>query len=94
MIPFNKPSITQIENKYVMQALSSKLCGDATFTSLAYKLFFEKTGVSNMLLTTSCTHALELSALLSELKTGEEVILPSFTFVSCIFAKRSESGIL
>jgi dTDP-4-amino-4,6-dideoxygalactose transaminase len=86
MIPFNRPSITQIENKYVMQALSSKLSGDATFTKLAYKLFFEKTGVSNMLLTTSCTHALELSALLSELKTGDEVIIPSFTFVSTINA--------
>ena len=86
MIPFNKASITQIENKYVLQALSSNLCGDASFTKMAYKLFFEKTGVSNMLLTTSCTHALELSALLSELKKGDEVILPSFTFVSTVNA--------
>lgn len=86
MIPFNKASITQIESKYVMQALSSRLCGDSAFTNKAYKLLYEKTGVKNMLLTTSCTHALELSALLSELKPGDEVIFPSFTFVSTVNA--------
>lgn len=86
MIPFNKASITKLENKYVLQALSGKLCGDGFFTKKAYKLFSEKIGVENILLTTSCTHALELSALLSDFNPGDEVIFPSFTFVSTLNA--------
>lgn len=86
MIPFNKASITEVENKYVLQALSNKLCGDGNLTKIAYNFFSAKLGVKNLLLTTSCTHALELSALLAELKAGDEVIFPSFTFVSTINA--------
>lgn len=86
MIPFNKPSITEVESRYVLQAINNKLCGDGNFTKMAYELLSEKIGVHNILLTTSCTHALELSALLSEFKVGDEVIFPSFTFVSTLNA--------
>ena len=82
MIPFNKPSITELEQKYVAEALTGKLCGDGDYTREATALFEKATGVAGMLLTTSCTHALELAALLCDISPGDEVILPSYTFSS------------
>lgn len=82
MTPFNFPSITQLEQRLVSQALSGKLCGDGAFTKEACVLFEKKTGISGMILTTSCTHALELAALLCGIEPGDEVILPSYTFSS------------
>lgn len=86
MIPFSKPSITDIEQTYVIQALASKLSGDGNFTKLACDLYYEKTGVKEMLLTTSGTHALELSAILADFQPGDEIIVPSYTFVSTVNA--------
>ena len=82
MIPFCKPSITELESEYILQAARDRVCGDGPFTKKATSLLMEKSGLNNMLLTTSCTHALELAAMLCDLKEGDEVILPSFTFSS------------
>lgn len=86
MIPFNKASITRLEENYALQAMERKLSGDGTFTLKAYELLHKKIGIKNVLLTTSCTHALELAALLSDIKPGDEVIVPSYTFVSTVNA--------
>ena len=84
MIPFTKVSITDIEKNNIMEALenNNKICGDGSFTKKCNEWFKENCHISNFLLTTSGTHALELAALLAELKEGDEVILPSYTFVS------------
>ncbi len=82
MIPFCRPSITDLEKEYMAEAAQGKLCGDGPFTAKATSLLVEKQGLKNALLTSSCTHALELAALLCDLKPGDEVILPSFTFSS------------
>jgi dTDP-4-amino-4,6-dideoxygalactose transaminase len=82
-IPFNKPSIIGNELHYIADAVQSgKISGDASYTNKCHAFFGEALGVSKVLLTTSCTHALEMSALLLDLKPGDEVIIPSFTFVS------------
>ena len=86
-ISFNKPTIVGKESEYMQQALqSSHISGDGQFTKKAHALLEETIGVPKALLTTSCTHALEMSALLLDLKDGDEVIVPSFTFVSTINA--------
>ncbi len=84
MIPFTKVSITDIEKNNIMEALenNNKICGDGSFTKKCNEWFKENCHISNFLLTISGTHALELAALLAELKEGDEVILPSYTFVS------------
>ncbi|QOR62203.1 dTDP-4-amino-4,6-dideoxygalactose transaminase [Sulfurovum sp. ST-21] len=83
MIPFNQPPYIGTEDKYVLTALKqTKIAGDGFFAKKCQKWFEEKTGASIALLTTSCTHALEMSALLINLKEGDEVIMPSYTFVS------------
>ena len=83
MIPFTKTSITDVEKKYIEEALTkSKICGDGTFTKKCNEWFKENCNIDNFLLTTSGTHSLELAALLAELKEGDEVLLPSYTFVS------------
>ena len=83
MIPFNKVSISDIEKKYIDKALKNgKLCGDGEFTKLCCDWFKEKMSINNVLLTTSCSHALDMAALLIGLKQGDEVIVPSYTFVS------------
>ncbi|WP_040198386.1 dTDP-4-amino-4,6-dideoxygalactose transaminase [Candidatus Soleaferrea massiliensis] len=84
MIPFNRPSVTALERRYVAEALSAgNLSGDGPFTRKAVRLLRRVTGIASpMLLTTSCTHALEMSARLLKLQPGDEVILPSYTFVS------------
>lgn len=83
MIPFNKHTITQLEKDFVMQSLDSdKICGDGNFTKKINELVNQKFGIKNFLLTTSCSASLDLSAILLNLKPGDEVIMPSFTFVS------------
>ena len=83
MIPFTKVSITDIERNNILKALeNNKICGDGTYTKKCTEWFKENCKIDNFLLTTSGTHSLELAALLAELKEGDEVILPSYTFVS------------
>lgn len=83
MINFNNSPFTGREKEYISQAIDSgKICGDGKFTHACNKWFEEKTGVSKALLTTSCSSALDMSAILADIKSGDEVILPSFTFVS------------
>lgn len=83
MIPFNKPPVTFNEVEYITQAISgSKLSGDGPFAIMAQDWFVEKTGCLKVLLTPSCTHALELAAILIDIQPGDEVIMPSYTFVS------------
>lgn len=84
MIDFNIPPYVGTELKYVEEAVAKnhKLCGDGPFTKKCSEWLEEKTGTTKALLTTSCTHATELAALLAEIKEGDEVIMPSYTFVS------------
>jgi len=83
MIPFNKPPYTGNEEKYVIESMkSSKISGDGEFTKKCHKWFEEKLECKKALLTTSCTHALEMAAILLDIKEGDEVIMPSYTFVS------------
>ena len=83
MIPFNMPPYVVKENDYIKKAIENhKICGDGEFTKKCSAWIEEKTGTKKALLTTSCTHALEMAALLLDIKPGDEVIMPSFTFVS------------
>lgn len=83
MIPFNKPPLTGNEEKYVLQAMrSDKLSGDGLFGKSCQKWFEEKLGCRKALLTPSCTHALEMAAILIDIQPGDEVIMSSYTFVS------------
>jgi dTDP-4-amino-4,6-dideoxygalactose transaminase len=83
MIPFNRPSAIGKELNYVQAAIQGgKLCGDGPFTSKCHELLEKELGVKKVLLTTSCTAALEMAALLLDIQSGDEVIIPSFTFVS------------
>ncbi len=87
MIPFNKPSITNVEKQYISEAISGlKLCGDGNFTRMVHETFKNKFGISNMLLTTSCSHALDMTSIISNFGPGDEIIAPSYTFVSTINA--------
>jgi dTDP-4-amino-4,6-dideoxygalactose transaminase len=82
-IPFNKPCLTGNELAYVAESIrQGHISGDGDFTRRAQGVLVSELGVQRALLTTSCTHALELIALLLEIRPGDEVILPSFTFVS------------
>jgi dTDP-4-amino-4,6-dideoxygalactose transaminase len=84
MIPFNQPCVTGVELEYIRQAIQSnkKLAGDGPFTKECHKFFENSFGIHRALLTTSCTAALEMAALLLNIEPGDEVIIPSFTFVS------------
>ena len=83
MIKFNVPPYTGREIEYIRQTVENqKICGDGEFTKKCNEWIEEKTGTAKCLLTTSCTHATELTALLSDIKEGDEVIMPSYTFVS------------
>ena len=83
MICFNVPPFTGKELEYMKEAIEAqKICGDGQFTKKCNQWLEEKTGTKKALLTTSCTHATELAALLADVKQGDEVIMPSFTFVS------------
>ena len=82
-IPFNKPFLTGNELDYIRQAVDSgKISGDGIFTKKCHNFFEEKYGFKKCLLTTSCTDALEMCALLLNIVSGDEVIMPSYTFVS------------
>ncbi len=82
-IGFNKPYLTGKENEYIYQAvLSGKISGDGSFTKRCHQFFESRYGFKKCLLTTSCTDALEMAALLIDIKPGDEVIMPSYTFVS------------
>jgi dTDP-4-amino-4,6-dideoxygalactose transaminase len=86
-IPFNRPCFAGKEQEYIAQAISkSHISGDGHFTRKCHELLEQGLGVPRALLTTSCTHALEMAALLLEIKPGDEVIVPSFTFVSTVNA--------
>lgn len=83
MIQFNIPPHLGSEEGYISQAIANrKICGDGQFTKSSNKWLEEKTGCKKALLTTSCTHALEMAAILCDIKPGDEVIMPSYTFVS------------
>lgn len=83
MIPFNKPFLTGLETEYIKQAVASgKISGDGAFTKKCHAFFEQKYGFKKSLLTTSCTHALEMAAILIDIKPGDEVIIPGYTFVS------------
>ncbi len=82
-IPFNKPYLTGKEAHYLYQAvLSGKISGNGLFTQKCHDFFRHRYGFRKCLLTTSCTDALEMAALLLDIQPGDEVIMPSFTFVS------------
>ena len=82
-IPFNRPSLVGKEFEYMQEAIANwHISGDGTFTRKCNALLEEALGVPKVLLTTSCTHALEMAALLLEIEPGDEVIVPSFTFVT------------
>ena len=86
-IPFNQPFAVGKEFEYIRQAIKNvHTCGDGPFTKKCHTLLEQTLGVSKALLTTSCTHALEMAALLLNLQPGDEVIFPSFTFVSTVNA--------
>ena len=86
-IPFNKPSIVGNELEYIACAIeNSHISGDGAFTRQCHAWLEQRLGVAKALLTTSCTHALEMAAFLLDIQPGDEVIVPSFTFVSTINA--------
>lgn len=81
MIRFNKASITELEKRNVIDAMeNSILSGDGKYTSKVYEQFKDRFGISNMLLTTSGTTALEMASILIELEPGDEIIVPSLLF--------------
>lgn len=83
MISFNVPPYCGKEDEYVIEAIRNhKICGDGEFTKKCSKWLEENTGTEKALLTTSCTHATEMAALLCDIKPGDEIIMPSYTFVS------------
>lgn len=83
MIRFNVPPYTGKELDYIKIAVENqKICGDGEFTKKCNEWMEEKTGTKKALLTTSCTHATELAAILADIQPGDEVIMPSYTFVS------------
>ena len=86
-IPFNKASLAGKETQYIQQAIENgHISGDGPFSRSCQLLLQEEIGVEKVLMTTSCTHALEIAALLLDMKPGDEVIIPSFTFVSTVNA--------
>lgn len=87
MIPFNKPFLTGKETEYISQAVADgKLSGNGAYTKKCQEFFEKRYGFGKALMTTSCTDALEMAAILSGVKPGDEVIVPSYTFVSSALA--------
>ena len=86
-IPFNRPYLSGSEFDFIQEALANwQISGDGAFTRKCHALLESELGVAKALLTTSCTHALEMAALLLDVKTDDEVVIPSFTFVSTVNA--------
>src|SRR5262249_59210939 len=82
-IPFNRSSLAGREQEYISQAMAiGQIAGDQTFSKKCHQFLESRLGVARALVTTSCTHALEMAALLLDIRPGDEVIVPSFTFVS------------
>jgi len=93
IIPFNKPHITGKEVHYIYDAVASgHISGNGKYTKMCQKFFEDRYGFKKALLTTSCTDALEMCALLLEIKPGDEVIIPSYTFVSTALAFHREGA--
>jgi dTDP-4-amino-4,6-dideoxygalactose transaminase len=87
IISFNKPYLSGMELEYIKQAVSSKkISGDGLFTTKCHSYFQERFGFPKILLTTSCTDALEMAAILLDIQPGDEIIAPSYTFVSTVNA--------
>ncbi len=87
MIPFNKPFLTGKETDYIKDAVATlKISGDGVFTKKCHGFFESRYGFKKTLLTTSCTDALEMAAILLNIKEGDEVIAPAYTFVSTVNA--------
>lgn len=85
MINFNVPPFVGVELDYMKKAIDNhKICGDGEFTKKCNKWMEDRFNSKKVLLTTSCTHATEMAALLADIKVGDEVIAPSFTFVSTV----------
>lgn len=83
MINFNVPPYVETAAEYIQECVKNqKICGDGAYTKKCNAWLEEKTGSTKCLLTTSCTHATEMAALLADIKPGDEVIMPSYTFVS------------
>ena len=83
MIPFNRPALTGKEQKYIAETFAKRrFCGGGEFSEKCAQWLMKKTGTKRALITTSCTDALEMSAILADIQPGDEVIMPSFTFVS------------
>lgn len=83
MINFNVPPYVGTELNYIREAVENhKICGDGEFTKKCSVWLEKKTKAAKVLLTTSCTHATEMAAILADIKPGDEVIMPSYTFVS------------
>ena len=86
-IGFNKPYLTGKETKYILESVETrKISGDGLFTKKCHEFFEKRFGFSKALLTTSCTDALEMAAILIDTQSGDEIIAPSFTFVSSVNA--------
>jgi dTDP-4-amino-4,6-dideoxygalactose transaminase len=95
MIPFNKPYLAGKEFQFINEAiLSGHISGNGMFTKKVQKYFETKWGFKKCLLTTSCTDALEMAALLTDIKPGDEVIMPSYTFVSTALAFVRQGAII
>ena len=87
MIPFNKPYFTGKETQYIEEAVhSGKISGNGDFTKKCHAFFEKHYGFKKCLLTTSCTDALEMAAILADIQPGDEIIIPSYTFVSTALA--------
>lgn len=83
MINFNVPPVTGVENEFILEAINNhKISGDGEYTKKCSEWLEKYTNISKVLLTTSCTHATEMAALLLNIQEGDEVIMPSYTFVS------------
>jgi len=86
-IPFNKPFLAGKELTHIADSVASgKISGDGIFTKKCHAFFEERFGFQKVLLTTSCTDALELAAILCNIEAGDEIICPSYTFVSTVNA--------
>ncbi|MFM8269027.1 MAG: aminotransferase class I/II-fold pyridoxal phosphate-dependent enzyme, partial [Pseudomonadota bacterium] len=87
LIPFNRPSLTGKETKYIEDAIHRcHASGDGYYTKQCHRFFEDKLEIKKALLTTSCTHALEMAAILCDIQEGDEVIVPSYTFTSTVNA--------
>ena len=93
-IPFNRPSLAGNEQQYINQVIENRhAAGDGAFTKKCHALLEEIMGARKALLTTNCTHALEMTALLLDIQPGDEIIMPAFTFVSTVNAYVLRGGV-